>query len=156
MLPDSRDDSNLENNLLSSNVDAKARKTIKEHSAMKTIFISIPWFTPAYKAGGPVQSISNMVQELQDGYRFYIYCSNEDLDGMPIDITHTNEWTSYNEQTKVWYARKQDRSQNLVQELEKIKPDYLYMVGIYSWHFTMVPLFFAKAANKIVSVRGML
>ena len=123
---------------------------------MKTIFISIPWFTPAYKAGGPVQSIANMVQELNEGYRFYIYCSNEDLDGLPIDVTGTNQWLWFNDYTMVWYARKESRGQGLMREIKKIKPDYLYMVGIYSWQFTIVPLYFTKVRKKIVSVRGML
>ncbi len=123
---------------------------------MKKIFITIPWFHPAYKAGGPVQSIANLVQELDTGYQFYIYCSNEDLDGLPIDITKTNEWLDYNDHTKVWYARKENRSQELTRVIEQIQPDYLYMVGMYSWHFTLVPLFFSKGPAKIISVRGML
>jgi glycosyltransferase involved in cell wall biosynthesis len=30
------------------------------------------------------------------------------------------------------------------------------MVGLFSWHFTLVPLLFTKVPNKILSVRGML
>jgi hypothetical protein len=34
---------------------------------LKNIFITIPWFLPAYKAGGPVQSVANMVEQLGGG-----------------------------------------------------------------------------------------
>ena len=30
------------------------------------IFILIPWFHPAYKAGGPIQSVANMVNGLRE------------------------------------------------------------------------------------------
>ena len=123
---------------------------------MKKIFITIPWFHPAFKAGGPVQSIANMVTALNEGYEFYIFCGNTDLFGMPINIARTNEWVPYNSYTKVWYARQKDRSEQLTDQVQKVKPDYLYMTGLFYWHFTLVPLFFAQAPVKILSVRGML
>ena len=123
---------------------------------MKKIFISIPWFHPAFKAGGPVQSIANMVAELSEGYRFYIFCGNTDLHGLPINITVTNEWVRYNAYTQVWYAGRSERSQHLTAQVEQLKPDCLYIIGLFDWHFNLVPLFFAQAARKILSVRGML
>jgi glycosyltransferase involved in cell wall biosynthesis len=122
---------------------------------LKTIFISTPWFHPAYKAGGPVQSIVNMVNELE-AYSFYIFCSNQDLDGLPLDVADTDKWVDYNAHTKVWYAGAEQRSQRLTEQVKLIRPDLLYMVGIYSWHFTIVPLFFTNVPEKILSVRGML
>jgi glycosyltransferase involved in cell wall biosynthesis len=123
---------------------------------MRTIFITIPWFSPAFQAGGPVQSIANMVSELDTGYEFFIYTSNTDLNGLVIAIPKTNEWVEYNKHTKVWYADKQGRSQHLVEEVEKIQPDVLYIIGMFSWHYTIVPLFYGKASDKLISVRGML
>jgi len=122
----------------------------------QTIFISIPWFTPAFKAGGPIQSIANMVDALHEGYQFYIYTSNEDLNGQPIAVAHVNMWIDYNAYTKVWYSGRQDRSQHLIEQVQSIKPDVLYIVGLFDWHFNIVPMLFAKAARKILSVRGML
>ena len=123
---------------------------------MTTIFITIPWFHPAFKAGGPVQSVSNMVNELREGYQFYIFCGDTDLHGLPIAITSTNEWVRYNEHTKVWYAGNRHRSQQLEEQVKLIKPDIVYMIGLFSWHFTMVPLLFTQVPQKILSVRGML
>ncbi|RYF90089.1 MAG: glycosyltransferase [Chitinophagaceae bacterium] len=123
---------------------------------MKTIFISIPWFVPAFKAGGPIQSIANMVYELNEGYRFYIYTSNTDLHGLPIAVAITNEWVEYNAHTKVWYANKKNRSQQLVDQVKSIKPDQLFIIGLFNWHFNIVPMLYAACADKLVSVRGML
>lgn len=123
---------------------------------MKIIFITIPWFIPAFKAGGPIQSIANMVNEMDEGYQFYIYTSNTDLHGLPTEIALANEWTNYNSYTKVWYASRSNRSQNLVEQVKKIKPDTLYIIGLFDWHFNIVPLLYAKCSNKLLSVRGML
>jgi glycosyltransferase involved in cell wall biosynthesis len=120
------------------------------------ILITIPWFTPAFKAGGPVQSINNLVAALNEGYTFYIFCSNNDLHGLPLHITQTDSWTTYNAYTQVWYAGKADRSKNLVEQVEKIKPDHIFVIGLFDWHFNLVPLFFCKGVKKILSARGML
>ncbi len=103
-----------------------------------------------------MQSIANMVNELNAGYEFYIFCSNTDLEGLPLNITSTSQWLPYNKHTKVWYAGRQNRSKQLINQLNIIKPGCLYMIGIYSWHFTIIPLFLGEAKVKILSVRGML
>ena len=120
------------------------------------IFISIPWFSPAYKAGGPIQSIANMVQAMGEAYTFYIFCSNEDADHQSLAVTAVNSWTHHNSHTHVYYATQPQRSQKLSNAIEKIQPDVLFMVGLFSPTFTLVPLFFGKAPLKILSVRGML
>ena len=123
---------------------------------MKTIFITIPWFSPAYKAGGPIQSVANMVAELKEGYRFYIFCGDTDLDGTVLNNIEPGKWVPHNAWTEVWYAPKAERSKNLLAAVEAIKPDILYSVGIFDWYFNWVPLIFCKVPVKILSVRGML
>jgi glycosyltransferase involved in cell wall biosynthesis len=123
---------------------------------LKKIFVSLPWFAPAFKAGGPVQSIANMVNELQDGYAFYIFCSNTDLHGEPLQISGREQWLQHNTNTKVWYNGRENRSANLMAQVKEIKPDILYIIGVFDWHYNLVPLLFAKVPRKIVSVRGSL
>ena len=120
-----------------------------------TVFICIPWFHPAFRAGGPVQSIANMVNELA-GIDFRIYCSNTDLNNTTLENIEINKWVHYNDHTMVWYAGPDKRSDSVLKQLAFIKPDILYIVGIFSWHFNMVPLIFSKVSQKIISVRGML
>ncbi|OJW08912.1 MAG: hypothetical protein BGO53_00810 [Sphingobacteriales bacterium 39-19] len=97
-----------------------------------------------------------MVNELNSGYRFYIYTSNSDLNGEPIAVAQVNEWLPFNEHTKVWYATNKNRSENLISQVAAIRPDWIYMIGMFSWHFTLVPLFYGRAPHKLLSVRGML
>ncbi len=105
-----------------------------------------------------MQSIANLVnQYTNDQVRFKIFCSNVDFDqtvnsGVPFD-----EWYNYNHNTQVWYASKKSLSIDLVKRtILTVKPDILFIIGIYSWYFNLVPLIFCQSPMKVISVRGML
>ncbi len=123
---------------------------------MKKILITIPWFYPAFRAGGPVQSIVNMVNGLNGAYEFFIFCGNKDLNNISLENIKEGEWISYNSSTKIWYAESKNRSDTLVRQIEVVQPDHLFIIGLFSWHFNIVPLLFCKCRSKIVSARGML
>ncbi len=123
---------------------------------LKTIIICIPWFHPAYKAGGPIQSIANMVEQFHEKISYKIFCSNTDLNGTVLSVP-VNNWVKYNENTQVWYTSKNKRSITLLKkEIKNSKADILFINGIYSWYFNLVPLLLCKIPRKIVSARGML
>lgn len=97
-----------------------------------------------------------MIAALQEAYDFFIYTSNEDLGKEVLPIDKTDEWIDFNKHTKIYYAGKTDRSQRLVDAIQVLRPDILYIVGLFDWHFNIVPMIYASAGQKIVSVRGML
>lgn len=127
---------------------------IFEH-CMKKVFITIPWFLPAYRAGGPIRSIANLVEHF-NGVEFFIFTGDTDITGSALDGIKTGQWTRWNDHTHIWYATDGKKSHELTRQAARIKPDVLFMVGLYSWHFTLVPLMYCKAETKIISVRGML
>ena len=47
--------------------------------AKKKILIFIDWYLPGYKAGGPVQSVANLVENLKDNDNKIVYSSAESL-----------------------------------------------------------------------------
>ena len=50
----------------------------------KTILCFVDYYLPGYKAGGPIQSIANLVENLGDEFEFYIICNDRDqLDRQP-------------------------------------------------------------------------
>ena len=134
------------------------------------IFIIYDYFHPAYKAGGPIQSIANMVWAMgncangqsteknvkQPGYSFRIFCSNKDLDGSLITGVPFDVWVDYNACTKVWYSSNDNILLPLQAAIKNDKPDCLFINGIYSWAYNVKPLLICKGVKKIVSVRGML
>ena len=55
-------------------------------SRKKRILIILDYYLPSFKAGGPVKSISNLVEQLED-YDFFIVTRDHDLGS---DITFNN------------------------------------------------------------------
>lgn len=125
---------------------------------MKVILICIDWFSPAYKAGGPIQSISNLVANYsEENTVFHILCSNGDVDGSLNKGVAFDEWNNFDAKTRVWYCSSKTRSVAAIRNIIKaLNPDIIFINGIYSLYFNLVPLVFGKKAKRIVSVRGML
>jgi len=58
-----------------------------------TVLVVMDYYLPAYKAGGPVRSISNMVDLLADEFDFYIVARDRDCDGTePFAGVETDRW----------------------------------------------------------------
>jgi glycosyltransferase involved in cell wall biosynthesis len=123
---------------------------------MTKIFITTPWFVPAYRAGGLVQSVANLVKTFNNNVEYFILCQDVDLNGAVLENIETNKWLRFDDHTHVWYAGPERISDTIVKQVEKLKPDILYIIGMFSWHFNIVPMLFCKGPKKILSTRGML
>jgi hypothetical protein len=123
---------------------------------LKKVLIITPWFAPAFRAGGPVQSIVNLVNQNNQEIEYYIFCGNKDVDGTPLSGVDVDQWMSFNQNTKVFYNSKSFPYRTLQKTIQEIKPDVLFIIGIYSFPYNFLPLLFCNAPKKILSVRGML
>lgn len=124
----------------------------------KKILITHPWFLPAYKAGGPIQSLANLCRNLKDEYSFYILCSDKDhMDDQPLTGIIQNEWNDFENGTaQVFYLSEANTKFTTIINLAKsINPDFIFINGLYSPLFTIAALL-SKTGKKILSVRGML
>jgi glycosyltransferase involved in cell wall biosynthesis len=120
------------------------------------VVIFIDWFTPAYKAGGPIQSILNLVNQPTEDTEYKIICSNKDLDGEPLKGVAYDEWVWFNKHTEVWYNSKNKTIRSILKKLAQWNPDILFINGVYSFYYNLLPILFGKASIKIISARGML
>ena len=122
---------------------------------MTSVLTFYNYFTPAYKAGGPIQSLDAMVKALEGSLSFSIFCSNKDHDGSQLSVRR-DTWLPYNK-AEVFYASPGFlRAANITNLIKQKQPTLLFLNGLYSWHFNMLPLLKTKGIRKIVSVRGML
>lgn len=120
------------------------------------ILVLIDWFAPAFKGGGPIQSVMNMVQNGDGAYQYRIICSNQDLDHTILPVT-PDAWIKYNADTEVWYSsRNKDVLKIVNNTIEEWQADALFINGIYSLYYNFLPILFAKPIRKIISVRGTL
>ena len=133
------------------------------------LLILYDYFMPGFKAGGPVQSLGNMVTLLQQKYDFRIITQGYDLNSpTPYENIVLNKWNDLylensTEPISVFYTKKGGLNfWSMTRLLKKIKPNVVYINGIYTFRFALQPLLLSyfligKLAYKIVVCpRGML
>lgn len=121
------------------------------------IIVFIDWFYPAYKAGGPLKSVFNLVQALKKEFDFSIVTSNSDLDGELLEVV-TNEWTSYEGIDVIYLTKEKQRRKVYRAIFEEKKADVVYYNSLFSKNFTLKPYRALKKydATQIIAPRGML
>jgi glycosyltransferase involved in cell wall biosynthesis len=125
------------------------------------ILIFIDWFLPGYKAGGPVQSVINLIDNFKSEFDFWVITRNTDYcEVQPYENIKSDTWIKVNTYLKVYYASESKLSYiAMAKGAHEANPDYIFINGIYSLYFSILPLFISrqfKSAKVIVSARGML
>ena len=130
---------------------------------MKILLITIDWFDPAYRAGGPTRSVMNLINLISDSYEIYVltgnqdYGTDEELRGIDCD-----QWVKHKSGVYVQYLSHRRRKIKIVEEMIKsVNPDIVYLNSQYSTVFTLYPIvckrfFDLSKAMYILAPRGML
>ena len=125
----------------------------------KNILITIDWFLPGTDSGGPVRSCANFIAHLSQDFNFYVitrdtdYCASH-----PYTSIETNAWNTLENGAKVYYCSSDRVANTHLTKLFREKTfDTIYINGIYSWYFSILPLLvFKNHPRVIVASRGML
>ncbi len=124
------------------------------------ILIFIDWFLPGFKAGGPIKSVSNIVNTLNKDFNFYIITSDRDIDDeKPYSSVELNNWIK-KDNYQIAYLTKEKRKAFIIQTLQEQDFDCYYFNSLYSIPFTLDPFRFIKkyksSSKVIIAPRGML
>ena len=118
---------------------------------LKKLMILVEWFTPGYKAGGPIQSCLNIALALKEHYDIYVLTTDRDHgETQPYFGIKANSWIE-SEQLgiKIYYINKQLISfKQVAKEIKTIAPDFIYLNLFFSPYFVIYPLWL-KFRNKI-------
>jgi glycosyltransferase involved in cell wall biosynthesis len=128
--------------------------------AKKRILLFIDWYVPGYKAGGPIQSVANMVAHLKEDFDISIITRDTDYsETKPYSTVKSNEWNTVGG-ARVYYISADKLNYFTIYNLLKQEhTEYIYLNGIYSLYFTLIPLFIARKQRSrhiVVAARGML
>lgn len=130
-------------------------------NAKRTILILCDWFLPGYLAGGPIQSIATLSQQLGNELDLKIITTDRDFRS---DKAYSNvkidEWTSFEGRT-VFYVSPGNMNPDFILKLIKDTPhDTLYLNSLFSKLFTIYPLKWKQQGKLhstiILAPRGML
>ena len=104
------------------------------------VLIFIRYYLPGFRSGGPVRSISNIVQALENEYDFYIVCLNLDHGKNDVykDVT-PGQWTMLGK-ARVWYQSERDTGLAFcLRTLWQIRPDMVYLNSLFDRQFSFIP-----------------
>lgn len=135
-------------------------------NSKKKLLISYDWFYPGFRAGGPIQSLTNLTIALIPDYEIFVITGSRDLNSTKsYSSIIVNRWNDVylpgnQKAIKVFYADKKTLNKSTYNNLiEQIKPSIVYLNGIFSYVFFLLPLLCLKRNNTVkvvVCPRGML
>lgn len=126
----------------------------------KRILVFIDWFLPAYKAGGQIPSVHNIIKLLKEEVDFSIVTSNSDEGEKPFEDIIFDEWTS-NFGIRILYLSPEKQNYSSLKKIINTENfDSIYFNSFFSYKFTTLALFIVKKekpeAQIILAPRGML
>ena len=126
------------------------------------IAILIDWYLPGYRAGGPIQSVHNLVQALGDEHEFFILTTNRDHGSdAPYAEVPSDRWVRRPDGSQVYYFSEEGLTQaRLFSLLDEGQFDWLYLQSMYSQPFARWPLQWSRKRRSrsqvLLAPRGML
>lgn len=116
------------------------------------ILVFVRYYLPGFRSGGPVRSVSNLVQALARDYDFRIVCLNRDHgESNPYLDVAPGQWTRMGK-ARVYYATDSEAGFALCRRMvEEIKPDMVYLNSLLDRGFSM-KAFLAAGRGRAVPV----
>jgi len=113
---------------------------IVEKTKLK-ILTSVGYYLPGYKAGGPIRTLTNMVDHLGDEFKFKIVTADRDFgDNKHYPGIKIDGWNRVGK-AEVFYMSPNRRSlSDFKRLLCSTEYDVLYLNSFFSPHFTIKPL----------------
>jgi len=128
----------------------------------KKVLIFIDWFLPGIKAGGPIKSVSAIVNQLSNEFDFYVLTTDTDFgEHEAYKGIESNAWIDFKGKAKVCYLSKTHLNPSEIEKhIREIAPDTIYINSFYSKFFSIIPLKIIKMlgfeGRLVLAPRGML
>ena len=135
-------------------------KNILLNKKTPTVLVFIRYYLPGFKSGGPVRTISNMVDHLGDQINFKIITLDRDYgDKNSFPGLKVNTWLTVGG-AKVYYLSPNLRSfLKIIRLLKSNQYDFVYLNSFFDFGFTIFPLLLrwfnlTPNAKWIIAPRG--
>jgi len=128
----------------------------------KKILVFTDWYLPGYKAGGPIQSVANIVGHLKNDFDFHIVTSDRDfLSSTRYENISVDSWNKMPDGSSVFYFSPENQTKkNLEKIILESQADVIYLNSLFSKFFTIYPLLIRNkllpSRKVVLAPRGML
>src|SRR5678815_4850779 len=109
----------------------------------KKLLIFIEWFSPGFKAGGPIRSCVNLCIALKHQYDIFVLTTDTDHSSdSPYAGIISDQWLKDSTTgVQIFYANKKQLSfRKLAEQIRRVNPDLIYLNLFFSRHFVIFPL----------------
>lgn len=127
-------------------------------SSNKQVVLSfIDWYRPGYKAGGTITSFGNFVDHMDTVVDFKIITRDVDyLTPTPYENIDSDTWIK-NGVHQCFYISNKSLGISFIKNLISNTPhNYIYINGVFSFYFSILPVVLSKGKNCILNPHGML
>lgn len=117
------------------------REKSGEKPERPVILTFVSYYLPGYRAGGPIRTIANMVDQLGADFDFRIVTTDRDLrDVKPYENVKIDAWNNVGK-ARVFYASRKYRSLiSLTRLIRETPHDVLYLNSFFDPCFTIKPI----------------
>jgi glycosyltransferase involved in cell wall biosynthesis len=117
------------------------KNEFKKKIIKKKILCFVNYYLPGFRSGGPVRTISNIVDQLGDEFEFMIVCSNHDAGETKLYQNIVEDSWQNIGKAKVYYASKKTINfRGITKLLNETKYDILYLNSFFNYNFSILPL----------------
>lgn len=98
-------------------------------------------FLPGYRAGGPIRSISNLLEELSGDFAFKVVTRERDLAGdAPYPGIEPDRWSRRGAIDVLYLSPPKLGTRRMIREIGGIEFDLIYLNSFFSFRFSILPL----------------
>lgn len=122
------------------------------------VILIYDYFYPDFTAGGPITALGNLSRLIEKKLNIRIVTSSYEYKShIPLKSTTNNKWISWHN-VPIFYSTSVWRATNVILSLGGGSQTTLYLNGIFSWRYFLIPLLCAwiRRYKVIISPRGML
>ncbi len=124
---------------------------------MKKIIIFSRYFKPAIKAGGPIQSVENILKFFGKKYNFLLVTGDRDLDGKIFKNINFNQVKNKKFFKIIYQKKDKQNAKEFLKIIKNFQPDIIYLNSFFDFNFSIILSVLNKFVVKkkiIISPRG--
>ena len=127
--------------------------------AKKKVLVFVSYFSPGFKAGGPISTIRNMVEQLSDEFEFWIVTRDRDLGEIePYGGIQCDSWLQFGKANIYYVSEEQLTISVFCKIATQLNCDVIYFNSFFDVGVTFKPLlsvvFSLKNVPVIIAPRG--
>jgi glycosyltransferase involved in cell wall biosynthesis len=113
----------------------------RDNSVRPRILTFIDYYLPGYKAGGPLRSLSNIVEHLSNNFEFLIITRDRDYGDLhPYDSVHIGRWTRHGKAMAYYLPQESWSIGEIFKIMRDTEYEILYLNSFFSPIMSLLPL----------------